>query len=83
MVVVYCCDSEMGPDKLVAFFVLRDSSNGCLVGFTSQEHSVGACGDSLDGALVGIFEVYTLDHPNSHCHALYSRNYGYTLAKKE
>ena len=74
---------KTGPDTLAAFFVLRDGSNGCRVGFTPQEHSVGARGDSLDGAIVRIFEVYTPDHPNSYCHALYHRNYGYALAEKE
>ena len=74
---------KMGPDTLAAFFVLRDGSNGCRVGFTPQEHSVDDCEDSLDGEMVRIFEVYTPDHPNSHCHALYHRNYGYALAEIE
>ena len=74
---------KMGPDTLADFFVLRDGSDGCRVGFTPREHSVGACGDLLDSAKVGIFEVYTPDHPNSYCRALYHRNYGYALAEKE
>ena len=74
---------KMEPDTLVVFFVLCYGSNGCQVGFTPREHSVGACGDSLDVAIVQIFDVCTSNHPNSHCHALYYRNYGYSLAEKE
>ncbi len=74
---------KMGADTLAAFFVFHDGSDGCGVGFTPREYSVGALGESLDGAIVQIFEVNTPDHPNSHCHALYYRNYGYTLAEKE
>ena len=74
---------KMGPDTLAAFFVLHNGSDGCWVGFIPREHSVGACGDSLDGVMVWIFEVFTPDHPNSHCRALYYRNYRYALAEKE
>ena len=74
---------KTGPDSLAAHFVLCDGSDGCRVGFTPREHSVGARGDFLDGAMVRIFEVYTPDHPNSHCRALYHRNYGYALAEIE
>ena len=73
----------MGPDSLAAHFVLCDGSDGCQVGFTPREHSVGASGDFLDGEMVQIFEVYTPDYPNSHCRALYHRNYGYSLAEIE
>ena len=72
---------KTGPDSLAAHFVLCDGSDGCRVGFTAQEHSVGARGDFLDGAVVWIFEVYTPDHPNSHYRALYHRSYGYALAE--
>ena len=69
------------PDELAACFVKRDGSDGCRVGFTPREHAVGARGSLLDGKLVRVFEVFTPEHPNSHCRALYHRNRGYALAE--
>ena len=69
------------PDELAACFVKRDGSDGCRVGFTPWEHAVGARGSLLDGKLVRVFEVFTPEHPNSHCRALYHRNRGYALAE--
>ncbi len=67
-----------GTRHASSFFVLRDGSNGWQELFTPQEHSVGARGDSFDGAIVRIFEVYTPDRPNSYCRALY---HSFALAK--
>ena len=69
------------PDELAVYFVQRDGSDGCRVGFTPREHAVGARGNMLDGVLVRVFEVFTPEHPNSHCRALYHRNRGYALAE--
>ena len=46
-----------------------------------QEQAVGARGCLLDGVVVRVFEVYTPEHPNSYCRALFHRNRGYALAK--
>ncbi len=46
-----------------------------------QEQAVSAHGHLLDGVVVRAFEVYTLEHPNSYCRALFHRNRGYALAK--
>jgi hypothetical protein len=35
----------------------------------------------LDGVLVRLIEVFTPEHPNSYCRALYHRNRGYALAE--
>ena len=51
---------KTGPDTLAAFFVLRDGSDGCRVEFTPREHSVGAHGDSLDGAIVWVLRCIHL-----------------------
>ncbi len=58
-------------------------NDGCRVGFsfTPQGHAVGAHGNMLNGVLVRVFEVYTPEHPNSHCRTLYHRNRGYALAE--
>ena len=69
------------PDEIAAYFVKRDGSNGCRVGFTPREHTVGEYGSILDGALVRVFEVFTPEHPNSHCRSLYHRNHGYALTE--
>ena len=72
---------KTSPNELAACFVRPDGSDGCRVGFTPHEHAVGARGCSLDGALVRLLEVYTPEHPNSHCRALYHRNRGYAIAE--
>ena len=64
-------------ENFAACFVKQDGRDGCRVGFTPQEHAVGACGSILDGALVRVFEVFTPEHPNSHCR----RNRGYALTE--
>ncbi len=69
------------PHELAAYFVLHDGSDGCRVGFTPREHAVGARGQMLDGVVVRLFEVFTPEHPNSYCRALYHRNRGYALAE--
>ena len=79
--VLLCLRRMPSPDKLAAYFVTWDRSNGCWVGFTPQEHAVGACGSILDGALVRVFEVFTPEHPNSHWCSLYHRNRGYALTE--
>ncbi len=71
----------MAPNELAAYFVLCDGSDGCRVGFTSREHAVGARGQMLDGVLVRLIEVFTMEHPNSYCRVLYHRNRGYALAE--
>ena len=71
----------MVPNELAAYFVLRDGSDGCRVGFTSREHAVGTRGQMLDGVLVRLIEVFTPEHPNSYCRTLYHRNRGYPLAE--
>ena len=51
------------------------------MGFTSREHAVGTRGQRLDGVLVRLIEVFTPEHPNSYCRALYHRNRSYALAE--
>ena len=68
-------------DKIAAYFVKRHGSNRCRVGFTPREQTVGERGSILDGAFVRVFEVFTPEHPNSHCCSLYYRNHGYALAE--
>ena len=72
---------ENRPAEITAFFVLEDGSDGCRVGFMPWEHAVGACVHLLDGVVVRVFEVYTPEHPNSYCRALFHRNHRYALAK--
>ena len=67
--------------NLVAYFVLPDGSNGCRVAFASREHAVGLRGCVLDGVVVRMTEVYTPDHPNRFCHALYHQNCSYGIAE--
>ncbi len=69
------------PNELAAYMVSDDGSDGCRVGFAPREHTVGVRGHSLDGALVRLLEVYTPEHPNSHCIALYHRNCGYVISE--
>ena len=69
------------PDEITAYFVKRDGSDGCRVGFTPWEHAVGKRDSILDGALVRVFEVLTPEHPNSHCRAPHHRNCRYALAE--
>ena len=76
--VVCCCASR--KLRAAAYFVLLDGSNGCRVAFASREHVVGPQGCYLDGVVVRMIEVYTPDHPNRFCRALYHRNRGYGIA---
>ena len=69
------------PDEIAAIFIHEDGSDGCRVGFTPQEQAVGAHGCLLDGVVVRVFEVFTPEHPNSHCRSLYHRNRGYALTE--
>ena len=78
----HCCGVllrlwKTSPNKLAACFVRHDGSDSCRVGFALPEHAVGARGCSLDGALVRLLEVYTPEHPNSHCHAPHPHKCGY------
>ena len=66
---------------LAAYFVLPDGSDGCRVAFASREHAIGPRGCFLDGVVVRMIEVYTPDHPNRFCRALYHRNRGYGIAE--
>ena len=72
---------KTSPNELAAYFVRHDGSDGCRVGFTPLEHAAGARGCFLDGTLVRLLEVYTPEHPNSHCRALFHRNRGYAMAE--
>ena len=72
---------ENRPAEIAAFFVLKDGSDGCGVGFMPQEQAVGARGCLLDQVVVRLFEAYTPEHPNSYCCTLFHRNHGYALAK--
>ena len=67
-------------NKLTACVVCCDWSDGYQVSFVPREHTVGSRGQFLDDALVCVIEVYTLEHPNSHCQAIYYCNPGYALA---
>ena len=75
------CLRKTAPAEISAFLVLKDGSDGCKVGFKSQKQVVGAWGQLLDGAVVRVIEVYTPEHPNSYCCALFHTNHGYALAK--
>ena len=68
-------------NELTSFVVNDDGSDGCRVGFAPREHAIGVRGHSLDGALVRLLEVYTPEHPNSHCCALCHRICGYAIAE--
>ena len=75
------CLRKTAPDEIAAIFICPDGSDGCRVGFTPREHAVGARGCLLDGVVVRVFEVYTPEHLNSYCRALFHRNHRYALAK--
>ncbi len=67
--------------ELAAYFVLRDGSDGCRVGFTPREHAVGTHGQILGGVVVRLFEGFMPEHPNSYCCVLHHRHRGYALAE--
>ena len=66
---------------LAAYFVLPDGSDGCRVAFASREHAIDPQGSHLDGVVVWMIEVYTPDHPNRFCRALYHWHCGYGIVE--
>ena len=66
---------------LAAYFVLPDGSDGCRVAFAPREQAAGHRGCFLDGVVVRMIEVYTPEHPNRFCRALYHRNRSYGMAE--
>ena len=66
---------------LAAYFVLPDRSDGCRVAFSPREHAVGPRVCFLDGVVVRMIEVYTPEHPNRFCCALYHRNRSYGMVE--
>ena len=66
---------------LVAYVVLPDGSDGCRVAFAPREQAAGPRGCFLDGVVVRMIEVYTPDHPNRFCRALYHRNHSYGIVE--
>ena len=79
--VLLCLKQTMALHELATYFVLRDGSDECHVGFTPREHAVGARCQMLDGVVVRLFKVFTPEHPNSYCCELYHRNCSYALAE--
>ena len=68
------------PNKLAAYVIWRDGINGCMVGFTPREHAVGDMAICLMEYWLGFFELFTPEHPNMLCRALYHGNRGCALA---
>ena len=66
---------------LAAYVVLLDGSDGCRVAFAPREQAAGHHGCFLDGVVVPMIDVYTPEHPNRFCRALYHRNGGYGMAE--
>jgi hypothetical protein len=66
---------------LAGYEVMPDGSDGCRVCFAAREFVIGRRGQRLDGAMVRIVDMVTLDDANSARRALFHRNRGYATAE--
>jgi len=69
--------------KLTCYTINSDGSDGCCVCFTTRESTAGDNGQLLDGAVVKITDIFTLDHENWSMRCLYHYNHGYAYAVVE